>query len=303
MDIPADWISEAELAAASGVAEGDRGKFHRNLVNWRHHGVVPERYQGLSVPLIWYRGVGVGNEPFYPPVMIPMVHRIDELRRQSRNMNRWLWQLWLDGFPIDIIGWCRKRLIKFDEMFSNIDEKRLLETATRKPARRSDPRRSFYRRLMARGWSALITWAIRVAIGARPSESVFDAVSPPRSALARLFGSSTQHSVIREGLADSPIEEISIARLLVVLNEEIGSDELEKARQDCWVLSHSSKVRTFTGIVLAAIWGWVDSRAMLLPGLILLHRSPDHQAGLLEVIKLHTNSSELHQLEIPHARG
>ena len=95
MDIPANWISETELAAATGAA--DRKRFHRNLLNWRHHGLLPERYDGISVAdAIRHLGVGVGNEACYPPVYLPMVGRINELRARSRNMEAWLWALWLD---------------------------------------------------------------------------------------------------------------------------------------------------------------------------------------------------------------
>ena len=42
MDIPADWSSEAKLAEKIGVADEDRRKFHRNLLNWRHNDVLPQ---------------------------------------------------------------------------------------------------------------------------------------------------------------------------------------------------------------------------------------------------------------------
>ena len=84
MDIPSDWISETELAAATGAV--DRKRFHRNLLNWRHHGLLPERYDGISVAdAIRHLGVGVGNEACYPPVYLPMVGRINELRARSRS--------------------------------------------------------------------------------------------------------------------------------------------------------------------------------------------------------------------------
>lgn len=145
-----------------------------------------------------------------------------------------------------------------------------------------------------------MTWALHVAMGARPPESIHDPVSPPGSALARLL--STDASVISGGLAGSQIETISVPNLLAVLSEEIGVNELHKVREDCFVLSHAYKVPTMPGKILAAMWGWVSCRAVLLPGLIILHRSPDHEDSLLDWVKRNSNSPTLLQFEIPHAR-
>lgn len=183
-----------------------------------------------------------------------------------------------------------------------MEAKELADEATRKPRKRSDPRRSFYRRLFARGWVSLMTWTLNVALGARPPESLFDPKSPPRAALARIFGHGTDPAIIGDGLAGSQIEDMGLPRLLAVLDEKIDEDELKKVREDCWVLSHSGKVGTLIGKILAAMWRWIPCRAIVLPGLIILHRSPDHQDGLLSVVKRYSNSPELQQFEIPHAR-
>jgi hypothetical protein len=291
VDVPVGWISEAQLRAATGTADEDRKTFHRNLVNWRDHGLLPKSYDGHTVPFSLPLGFAIGNEAWHPPITIQIVGRINELRLRGGDMDKWLWQLWLDGYPIDIIGWCRKRLTNLHEL-TNRDVKDLVDLAIRKPEKRSDPRRIFYRRLMARGWLAAMTWAVHVAIGARPPESIFDPVSRPLSALARVFGITTDSSVIRAGLDGSRIEDFSIPRLLVVLNEDIGAGELDKVREDCWILSHCDKVRPRTLItrILAAMWRRVSCRAVLLPGLILLHRSPDHQDSLLDIAKRHSDS-------------
>jgi hypothetical protein len=289
MDAPAGWISEAQLRAATGTADEDRKTFHRDLVNWRDHGLLPRSYDGEKVPFSLPLGFAIGNEAWYPPIMIGMVRRINELRQRDRDMDKWLWQLWLDGYPIDIIGWCRTWLTNLQKLI-NGDVNDFVDLATRKPGKRSDPRRSFYRRLMARGWLAVMTWTVHVATGTRPPESVFDPVSRPLSALAKVFGIKTDPSAIRAGLDGSRIEDFSIARLLAVLNEDIGAGELNKVREDCWVLSHCDKGSTLITRILAAMWRRVSCRAVLLPGLILLHRSPDHQDSLLEVAKRHGDS-------------
>lgn len=326
MEVPAGWISETELRAAAGVADEEKKTFHRNLVNWRENGLLPRFYDGHQVPFVDYGGVGIGNEAWHPPITIEMVRRIDELRQRG-TMDHWLWQLWLDGYPIDIIAWCRTRLARLLPLISEDvkdlvkkdgkdpvekdgkdlipkDAKDLVDFATRKPEKRSDPRRSFYRRLMARGWLGLMTWTVHIVIGRRPPESIFDPHSPLQSALARIFGTGIETSTIRAGLDGSGIEEHSVARLLAVLNEDIAAGELHKVREDCWVLSHSDKARRPVGIarILAAMWSSLTCRAGLLPALILLHRSPDHQDTLLDVAKRHSSSPTAHQFEIPHAR-
>jgi hypothetical protein len=265
MEIPADWISEAELAAAVDVS-------HRNLLNWRHHGLLP-------TPMIRHLGVGVGNQAFYPPITIAMIRRINALRRQTRDMGEWRWQLWLEAYPIDIIKWCRQCLLTYVEVISEIDEKRFVEAATRKPAKRSDPRRTFYRRLKAQGWFALMTWAINVAIGARPPQSLFDPVSSPLASLARLLGPFASGLSPRDRLVGSPIEGAGVRQLLAVL-DEAEATELEKVREDCRALSRAAERRDLLGFILSQMWRRPDVRAVFLAGLVALRRSPDHQGSL-----------------------
>ena len=279
MDIPADWISEAKLAEKIGVADEDRRKFHRNLLNWRHNGVLPQSYDGLPVPMIRNLGFGIGNEPFYPPVVLPMVRRINELRQETHDMDEWRWRLWLERYPIDIVKWCRKRLLAHAEAISRIDGKHLAESATRKPAKRSDGRRSFYSRLKAQLWVALMTWAVNVALGRLGGQSVFDPASPPRAALAKLVAPVADPSSVRERLVGSGIEDMSVNRLLAIL-DQAEAVEIERARKDCLAWSRAGERRDFVGFVLSAIWRKPDVRAVILPGLIALRRSPDHQENL-----------------------
>jgi hypothetical protein len=225
-------------------------------------------------------GVGPGNEAVYPPVTISIVRRIDDLRRQwPRDMDEWLWQLWLDAYPIDIIKWCRDRLLRHAKAILDIDQKRLVEAATRKPAKRSDARRTFYRRIKAQGWFALMTWAVNVAIGARGMQSLFDPTSPPRAALAKLVEPLADHSSVRNKLVGSGIEDMGVGRLLAVL-DETDATELARARVDCRAWSRAAERRGLVGFILSRIWRKIDVRAVILPGLIALRRSPDHQGSL-----------------------
>jgi len=79
MTIPDDWRSLTELAVAIGVPAEDRSKFHRNLQNWQYYRVLPRRYDGMEVPQVDNLG-RIDSEPFYPPVFIPMLDRLNKLR-------------------------------------------------------------------------------------------------------------------------------------------------------------------------------------------------------------------------------
>jgi hypothetical protein len=83
-----NWVSEPELIAATGANR-------HNLIRWRQQELIPR-------PRRRFLGFGVGTASEYPPVTIDMIRRLDALRHKSRNIDDWRWQLWLDGFPIDI---------------------------------------------------------------------------------------------------------------------------------------------------------------------------------------------------------
>jgi hypothetical protein len=68
-----------------------------------------------------------------------------------------------------------------------------------------------------------------------------------------------------------------------VLNQ-VGETEIEKVREDCRVISRAGNVRNLARLVLTAMWRRMDTRAILLPGLIALRRSPGHQGSLIEVL-------------------
>lgn len=276
MDSPADWISETELAAATGAV--DRKRFHRNLLNWRHRGLLPERYHGILVAdAIRHLGFGVGNEACYPPVYLPIVRRINELRRQSKDMDEWRWQLWLDGYPVDIIGWCRGRLEllagALAAELAKFGENRIAYDATRTPTKRANPLRIIYRVLRTKGWHAMIAWAVAVAIGARSAASFFD---PARSPLAILTGE-------KDVTAAQILENMAIDALLAVL-DAANEAELERVREDCRVIARPSNSWSLARLILTAVWRRIDTRAVLLPGLIAIRSSPGHQGSLADAL-------------------
>jgi len=98
---PKGWISLHELRARTGASD-------RNLSELRRLGL------GVPEPLLMSLGRR-GTVSYYPPETVRLIDRINELRQQVRDADKWLWQLWLDGFKVDIRSWARKHLDSLQE--------------------------------------------------------------------------------------------------------------------------------------------------------------------------------------------
>ena len=51
-----------------------------------------------------------GTASYYRPETVAIVRRIRELRRQTRSADDWLWRLWIEGYPVEILPWAKRRL-------------------------------------------------------------------------------------------------------------------------------------------------------------------------------------------------
>jgi hypothetical protein len=101
---PEGWITLQELCGRTSVSE-------RNLSEWRR--------LGLGVPEPWQISLGRrGTASYYPVETVKLIERINELRQQIRDADKWLWQLWLDGFKIDVRSWLKKHL---DDLQKKLD--------------------------------------------------------------------------------------------------------------------------------------------------------------------------------------
>src|ERR1700682_4316644 len=93
---PEGWISLQELCARTAVSK-------RQLSEWRR--------LGLGVPEPLQKSLGrKGTASYYPEETVALIDRINELRQQTRDANKWLWQLWLEGFKVDIRSWVKKHI-------------------------------------------------------------------------------------------------------------------------------------------------------------------------------------------------
>jgi hypothetical protein len=94
--VPSGWIELGALLAATGTDK-------RTLSNWRQRWLVP---RPVTIPLAG----GIGTASYYRPETVAIIRRVQELRRLSHDANEWLWQVWLEGYPVDITAWAKRRL-------------------------------------------------------------------------------------------------------------------------------------------------------------------------------------------------
>jgi hypothetical protein len=93
---PKGYVSLQELRARTGASE-------RNLSEWRRLGLGVPQPQQISLGR-W------GTASYYPVETVRLIERLNELRRQVRDADEWLWRLWLEGFQVDIRSWATKHL-------------------------------------------------------------------------------------------------------------------------------------------------------------------------------------------------
>jgi hypothetical protein len=92
---PNGWITRDRLLAETGIGE-------RKLAAWAAQ-------LGLRTCLV-SRGRG-GLDSYYPSESIGTIKRLLELSAESpRNLDEWLWRLWLEGHEVDVRAWARKHL-------------------------------------------------------------------------------------------------------------------------------------------------------------------------------------------------
>jgi hypothetical protein len=291
--IPADWISEKSLREKYGVS-------HVQLVKWRRYGLLPTK---LKVRRL---GRGRGTKTFHPPEIEPTVQRINELRVQSRSMETWLWTLFLDGFAIDIVAWCRNR----PAVIAEADQKKLEIAATRKPGR-SDPRRAIYRRLNVSLWYALMKWVVAIAAGRAPIPSIYDEGSAVLEALGTAGNLSVavpdgkslrellpepdckfsiedwSPSAVLDSLRNGEIEHARenwrhLARIAEIL--ERGESICLKGNRQAVKAAYGASVPPLIALPLA-MWRDFNVRAFFLPALIRLRRLPGYGERIDEFLQ------------------
>jgi hypothetical protein len=286
------WLTEEQVLAGTGVG---RPTFER----WRAKGLIPEaRRQSLG------RGLGT-TRYLYPPMASAVVLRLAELRRERKGFDHWFWQLWLEGYPVNIVRNADDRLLHLHKLRLKLrDHPQLneqLRRGVRRSATRADPHRSIFRHLRAPdGRRHLFKWALAVGVG---GDALIDLTeeSPSTDAFLKATGATE--------LPDRELEfdKMSFERMRKILRSATVA-ELEQVRQDCRALQYlitlaekidwhrvrasltlprqgvpggrSGPIAPFERLV--SLWRSFDTRTCLIPFLIFVRRLPEYGSELDE---------------------
>jgi hypothetical protein len=304
---PAGWLTEDELIAQTGIN-------HWNLVRWRGKGLIVK-------PITPRLGFAIGTASYYPPIAVPMIRRLDELRLASRDADEWLWRLWLEDFPADIRLWVDERLAKAQQKLSVIknDEDLEMVAATLPPPGRGDPRKLLHKPFRRAAEpektdhpTSLMIWALAVATGIDLPATLYDPTPPLFKILKQVGGLPDDGFPLPDD--DLHVEQMSLDLLRKILANVKDDAEFEKAREDWKLISglaegtyevnwnnlrgkvsrHLRRGLNKTRIpapppavdYLLACWRDYTARAILLPFLIFVRRSSDHSRRLSQNLAL-----------------
>ncbi len=274
MEDTAGWLTEEQIIAETGI-----GRF--TLDRRRREGLVPWKRQFLDF--------GVGTCTVYPPIAVPIIRRLLELRQQFKGVDRWRWALWLEGYPVDIINW-HDRLLRLKNQAEGLAKgkiKTVVVDAAGKRRLRGKSHQPIFNRL--RQWQArqaVLEWSFAVGVGAVAPASIYT----PESPAAKAFGKAA--SAAQPPDPSLEIEKMSFERLRKIIASASVSD-IELARLDCNRLAGLvalaasldwRRVRDVLGVTrqgapatpiapferLIGLWDNLDFRACLIPFLMFV---------------------------------
>ena len=152
-----------------------------------------------------------------------LIDRLNELRQQIRDADKWLWRLWLDGFKVDIRSWAEKHLDSLQRRLSGgVDTKSLRSPTGRhlsNRVRRAPDRNDFIGAWLAvaRGLEQFVSlcataeppiFDIMLKVGGLPSN-----MPPPDSKLRRqLSNVDLSFGGLRETVVAAATEDFEQAR-------------------------------------------------------------------------------------------
>jgi hypothetical protein len=286
MEDTGDWLTEEQLIAETGIGR-------LTLDRRRREGLVPWNRRFLDF--------GVGTCTVYPPIAVPMIQRLQELRQEFKGIDRWRWALWLEGYPVDILGW-HDRLLRLNnsaEALAKGTIKTVVVQAAGKGRLRGRPHQPIFNRV--RQWQArqaVLQWSVAVGVGAEPPASIYT----PGLPAAKAFSKAT--SAAQPPDPSLEIEKMSFKRLHKIISSASVSD-IELARRDCVRLTGLvklaasldwHKVRDALGVThqgrpaspiapferLIGLWDNLDFRACLIPFLMFVRSRSGYRYELEE---------------------
>jgi hypothetical protein len=288
------WLTEDEVLAKTGVG-------HFSFVRFRALGFVPKGNRR-------FLGRGVGSTVFvYPPIAVPMIQRVVELRKAHAGYDGVFWGLWLDGYPVEVTRWPDARLKRLQAKTTGVTDaaiKAVARQLARQPAKRTSPHRAIFRHLQEQeGRRSLLSWAGAIGVGIEPALGLYTTGSVLTTAFEKGIGAA--------GVPDPAleVEEMSVPRLREIL-AKAGLDELEQARRDCKTISdlvalaetidwrrvrapldvprqgvsegRGGPIEPFEGLI--SLWRSFDTRAFLIPYLVFVRSLPGYRYELDETL-------------------
>jgi hypothetical protein len=160
-----------------------------------------------------------------------LIERLNELRQQTRDADEWLWQLWLDGFKVDIRSWTKKHVDSLQERLDGgVDTKSLRSPVGRQfsnRARRARDRDEFIR-----------TW-LAVAAGVAPLVSLYATAEPPVfDIMLKVSGLPSNAPVPGRDLRRELSKvDLSFAGLSKTIVADASDEDFEQSRRDWGVIA------------------------------------------------------------------
>jgi hypothetical protein len=305
-----DWLTEQELCAEIGINR----YYLRRVRRWLF--LEPSR-----------TFLGRGSESRYRRAVVPMIQRFRELQCRTRNIDGCVWGVWLDDFPLEISKWVDARLARLEKPLSAIENvgdeeliRRINDMSATAPTRTS-ARRPLQNRLRQSEEFSLHLWAVAVAADLTPAKSLYDPASAAFAALKQAAGLGGNWSPPD---AELLVESFSIARMRAIV-ADTSVAENEQSRRDWkqvaemvtlsdgtdWhaVRKMLNVQRTSSGQppspvdFLLALWRDFDARAVFLPFLISIRRSPEHSHKLSEILAVATGALQVFPKLRPDSRS
>ncbi|MBF6611576.1 MAG: hypothetical protein IVW55_00415 [Chloroflexi bacterium] len=239
-----EWLTEEEMLQRTGISSWQLQRWHREVFAWSNE------------PLFEQIRIGHRMVTFYNPECVSIARRLLEMKKEGlRDFDAWLWQLWLDGYPINMRAYCLKVIEGAQEEVQSLDESGVLysdqpladQLGLRSPA--SDSLLELaYKRVYDKDKdyvNALITWLLHVAAEKEPpiewdyqEEYDYDVPEELRyPSIGELFARAA--GAPEEWAQPVPLRELMSIRAGREALARATEDQWRQVREDCRVIADS----------------------------------------------------------------
>jgi hypothetical protein len=168
----------------------------------------------------------MGSASYYPLEIVRLIERLNELRSEVRDADKWLWQLWLDGFNAEVCSWAKRHLDSLQKgLDGGVDAKSLRSPTGRQLSNRV--RRAPDRDEFISAWRALAAGIGQlVSLFATAEPPIFDMMLKVTGLPSRM--KPPDHNQRRE-LSNI---DLSVEGLRKTLITNASNEDFEQARRD-----------------------------------------------------------------------